>query len=114
MSEIQQGDNARRIAQVNDLLKLPAETEWAEFKHNNADPDRIGRTVAALSNSARLTDQAFAYMVWGIEDATRRILGTTFVPAVARHSGTLGQPLELWLRNAIKPDTNIEFFTVRY
>jgi ATP-dependent DNA helicase RecG len=114
MTELQQDDNARRIAQVNDLLKLPAETEWAEFKHNNIDPERMGRTISALSNSARLTDQAFAYMVWGIEDGTRKIVGTSFVPVVARHSGTLGQPLELWLRNQIKPDTNIEFFTVKY
>ncbi len=31
-----------RISLVHELRKLPQETEWVEFKKNNADPERIG------------------------------------------------------------------------
>ena len=29
---------------VRELAKLPTETEWVEFKHNNADPMRLPST----------------------------------------------------------------------
>jgi hypothetical protein len=37
-----------------ELLALPNETEWTEFKENVSDPDLIGKRVAALANSAAL------------------------------------------------------------
>lgn len=37
---------------VNELRKLPTETQWLEFKHNNYTPDMIGRDISALANSA--------------------------------------------------------------
>ena len=27
---------------INELRKLPNETQWVEFKHNNYDPEMIG------------------------------------------------------------------------
>ena len=36
------------------LLALPQESEWVEFKHNNADPEEIGEYVSARANSAAL------------------------------------------------------------
>jgi len=52
---------------VNELRKLPRETEWVEFKHNNANPDMIGERLSALANSAALEGKTNAYVVWGIE-----------------------------------------------
>ena len=37
---------------VNELRKLPTETQWLEFKHNNYTPDMIGKDISALANSA--------------------------------------------------------------
>src|SRR2546427_4307377 len=51
-----------------ELLGLPHETEWVEWKHNNSDPAMIGEYLSALSNSAALHGRETAYMVWGIED----------------------------------------------
>ena len=62
------------ISLVNELRKLPQETEWVEFKENNADPQDIGEYLSALANSAALSGKAFAYMVWGIENASHRIV----------------------------------------
>ena len=51
---------------VRELCKLPAETEWVEFKKNKAEPEDIGEYLSALANSAALPGKAFAYLVWGV------------------------------------------------
>ena len=37
---------------VNELRKLPNETQWLKFKHNNYEPDMIGQNSSALANSS--------------------------------------------------------------
>ena len=32
---------------VNELRKLPNETQWLEFKHNNYEPAMIGQDISA-------------------------------------------------------------------
>ena len=59
------------------LANLDSETEWVEFKQNNADPDEVGQYVSALANSAMLHDQQRAYIVFGISDAAHELVGTT-------------------------------------
>lgn len=86
------------------LAKNTTENECLEFKHSNSDPDRIGRDISALSNSAALLGHTNAYKIWGIDDATHRIIGTTFNPKMV----TIGnQELELWLRQHLSD--NVEF-----
>jgi len=65
---------------INELLKLPKECEWVEFKHNNSNKEDIGTYISCLSNSATLVGKSFAYVVWGIDDASHDILGTSFNP----------------------------------
>jgi ATP-dependent DNA helicase RecG len=60
------------FAIVEDLRQHDAEANWFEFKVNNEDPERIGRTISGLSNGARLADRETAYLVWSVEDGTRR------------------------------------------
>lgn len=43
------------LSTLAELRKLPNETEWAEFKHNKAEPDEIGEYLSALANTAALT-----------------------------------------------------------
>lgn len=64
------------------LLSLPAETEWLELKQaaRNYPFDKLGRYFSALSNEARLKDQAAGWLVFGIQDKTRKISGTRFRP----------------------------------
>lgn len=50
---------------LRELCRLSNETEWVEFKHNNADAPMIGEYVSALSNSAALLGKQSAYVVWG-------------------------------------------------
>ena len=39
---------------VRTLCRETAERPWVEFKHNNYDPDMIGKSVSALANGATL------------------------------------------------------------
>lgn len=94
---------------VNELRKLPAETEWLEFKHNNADPQEIGEYLSALANSAALCGKANAYMVWGIENETHAIVGTTFSPPMAKVGS---EELENWLLRLLSPKIHFHFYPV--
>jgi ATP-dependent DNA helicase RecG len=85
---------------VLELVALPRETEWIEFKHNKADPQDVGEYVSALSNSAALLGRTRAFVLWGVEDGTRRIVGTEFRP----HDRTIGnEELEGWLSHLLSP-----------
>lgn len=94
---------------VRELCKLPRETEWVEFKVNNADPQEIGEYLSALANAAALNGKAFAYMVWGIQDQTHRIVGTSFRPTQARKGN---EPLETWLLRLLTPKIHFHFCEV--
>lgn len=61
---------------VNELRKMPNETEWLEFKHDNYDPEMIGKDISALANGAALKEKSCAYMIWGIDNETHEIVGT--------------------------------------
>lgn len=99
----------RLLALIDDLLKGP-ETATVEFKENNADATMVGRLVSALSNAARVQDREFAYVVWGVRDDDRTVVGTRFEPAAEPRQG---QPYEFWLTQRLNPDTAISFKTAR-
>jgi len=91
---------------VRELCKLPHETEWVEFKANNADPQEIGEYLSALANAAALNGKAFAYLVWGVEDQTHRVIGTSFRPATTKKGN---EPLETWLLRLLTPKIHFRF-----
>lgn len=91
-----------------ELRNLPTETEWVEFKHNNSDAQMIGEYLSAISNSAALESQAFGYIVWGIEDGTHNVVGTTFKPRQQKGRGN--EDLEPWLNNLLAPRINFRIF----
>lgn len=92
---------------VRELCKLPRETEWLEFKGSNADPQEIGEYISALANAAAFNGKAFAYLVWGVEDGTHRVIGTRFSPWVARKGN---EPLETWLLRLLAPKIHFRFY----
>jgi predicted HTH transcriptional regulator len=95
------------ISLLSELRKLPRETEWLEFKHQNDEPDEIGEYLSALANSAALTGKITAYMFWGIDDTTHDIIGTRFFPR-AKKIGN--EELESWLLRLLSPKINFNFY----
>ncbi|MCX6579594.1 MAG: putative DNA binding domain-containing protein [Candidatus Aminicenantes bacterium] len=65
---------------LNDLRDQPAENEVFEFKEANRGYDftKIGRYFSALSNEANLKGQPFAWLVFGVKDNGRTIIGSSF------------------------------------
>lgn len=93
---------------VRELCALPRETEWVEFKVNEAEPQAIGEYISALANAAALVGKAFAYLVWGVRDEDHAIVGTTFEPHAARVGN---EELESWLLRLLEPKIDFRFFT---
>jgi len=100
-------DNDYLAGLVHELRKLPRETEWVEFKVSKAEPQEIGEYLSALANSAALNGKAFAYLVWGVEDGTHAIVGTSFSLSKAKKGN---EPLETWLLRLLTPKIHFRFF----
>lgn len=101
------------ILLLEELVALPKENEWVEFKHNrgSATNDKIGQYISAISNAACLANQPFGYLVFGVKDETHEILGTSFKFKQAREGNA---ELELWLRNLLHPAIRFQHFSFYY
>jgi predicted HTH transcriptional regulator len=94
------------VALLHRLLQEPREGEWLEFKHNNCDPDLIGRTISACANAAMLADRDRAFIVWGIENRTKKRFGTTVRLGDLKKGG---ENLTNWLTRMVSPRLMMEF-----
>lgn len=66
---------------LDELRNLPAENEIVEFKgsvNDNFSTSDIGKYFSALSNEANLKNAECAWLVFGIEDKTKIIVGTDY------------------------------------
>ena len=68
------------IYETFDNLRYHHEDEVVEFKkaENSFSFDDLGKYFSALSNEANLRDKDFGWLVFGVHDKTRVILGTTY------------------------------------
>ena len=68
------------IYEIFNNLRYHYENEVVEFKkaENSFDFDDIGKYFSALSNEANLRDKEFAWLVFGVENKTRKIIGTAY------------------------------------
>lgn len=92
-----------------ELCKLKNETEWVEFKCNNTAPATIGEYISALANSAVLAGKINAYVVWGVNDKTHDIIGTTFRPSQQKKGN---EEIESWLLRLLEPRLHFRFIEI--
>lgn len=90
---------------LEELVKQPRESEWVEFKHNYHSDEEIGERLSALSNGACIHHQDYGYLVFGVEDATHQIIGTTFKAKTAKRKT---EDLEHWLLQRLNPRIDYE------
>ncbi len=71
--------NESNVALLDALIQN-WEDETVEFKEasNDFDTDRIGRYVSALSNEANLSDVPSGWLVFGVRNKTREVVGTNY------------------------------------
>ena len=83
-----------------EIIELPKENEWAEFKIDDAVSQDIGEYLSALSNSACLHNKETGYLVFGIKNKTHEIVGTKFNP---KEEKVGNEELENWLATLLNP-----------
>lgn len=68
------------LLELLDGLIARWEGEVVEFKRasNDYSSDKIGQYFSALSNEANLRDQASAWLVFGVDNKTRAVVGTDY------------------------------------
>jgi predicted HTH transcriptional regulator len=93
------------------LLKLPKECEWAEFKLNFKSEEEIGKYLSALSNGACLQNEPFGYLVFGIDDKSHQVRGTTFRPKLHKIGN---EEFENWLLQRTSPRVEVLLFEIIY
>lgn len=89
------------IYRIKQLTSEPQESEWLEFKHNFHSAEEIGQRISALANSACLAQQPYGYLIFGVEDQSHQIIGTTFKPNKQKAKGN--EDLEFWLSQRLNP-----------
>lgn len=101
----------RDIVLVDELLSNGTEMGCVEFKLNNENPEMIGKICSALSNVARIEQRDFAYVLWGIEDGTKKIIGTTFNPDTKTKGN---QVFVMWLSQMLAPSITFSFRNIMH
>ncbi len=90
---------------VKDLIDLPHETEWIEYKVNFSNPEEIGKYISAISNSSAMIGKKNGYMVWGVDDSTHQIVGSDF----DYEEDVNHEPLKHYLARNLSPSIPFEF-----
>ena len=95
---------------IKNLVKLPKETSWVEFKRNYYEGEMVGQRICALANAAVLDDRRVAYLVWGVDDETHEIVGTTQDFPTVKVEGS--QEMEAWLRQRFSRNADFRYDSV--
>lgn len=91
---------------IVEAISHTTELPWIELKSNNSDSQMIGEYVSALSNTATLFNQQHGFMIWGVNDKTHEIEGTTFDHSSAKVGN---QSLDLWIATQLEPQVQFYF-----
>ncbi len=98
-----------RITLVDRLMNEQPERDWLEFK-DGLDPLLLGRNLSAVSNSACMRSQSYGYVMFGIRDSDRSVVGTTFDPDHMKAKGD--QLLPIYLSTQLRPNPGFDTFVV--
>ena len=91
---------------IKNLCGLDSEQEHVEFKENISNEEIIAKTVVAIINSMTRQNIPRGYFVWGVNDKTHEIVGTSFSPSNKKVGN---EELELWLSKYIQPTPSLHF-----
>lgn len=96
---------------LENLCAEPRERQWLEFKHNWFEAERCGEYVSGLANAAILAGQQHAYFVFGVEDGTHRVVGTTIR---LDHEKVGNEPFLTWLGRSLDPKLTLQPLSFEY
>ncbi len=99
--------NNSQFKQLIKSLLQAQESEWLEFKKSNDNPDGIGKNISAISNSIALLGRDQGYILWGIDNKSKKILGTSFQPKKFKIGN---EELENWLSRLLNPKIDFRIY----
>lgn len=92
------------------LLSYKDEYEWLDFKENWFSKDEIGEYISAIANGAALCGKEYGYIVWGVNDATKEVVGTT----VNFNKDIDNEPYKHYLARNLTPKISFETIELKY
>lgn len=92
------------------LLSYKDEYEWLDFKENWFSKDEIGEYISAIANGAALCGKEFGYIVWGVNDSTKEVVGTT----VNFNKDIDNEPYKHYLARNLTPKISFETVEFKY
>lgn len=92
------------------LLSYKDEYEWLDFKENWFSKDEIGEYISAIANSTALCGKEFGYIVWGVNDETKEVVGTT----VNFNKDIDNEPYKHYLARNLTPKISFETIEFKY
>ena len=105
-------EERRASERLRQLLKDQAwENDLLEFKTNVPDFEKIGKTIAAIANSAALKNADCGYIIFGVVDKTLEIVGTRFNPDADLYKN---QHVPHWLSQKLYPQPHFTFSSFDY
>lgn len=96
---------------IKELVSYSQETEWLEFKLNFHSNEEIGKRISALANGACLNKKQYGFLIFGVEDKTHNIKGTTFKVKSATKGS---EELENWLIQRLDPRIDFKTYEFEY
>ena len=96
---------------LKELVSYSQETEWLEFKLNFHSNEEIGERISALANGACLSKKQYGFLVFGVEDKSHNIKGTTFKVKTATKGK---EDLEHWLIQRLDPKIDFKTYEFEY
>ncbi|MCH5172482.1 MAG: putative DNA binding domain-containing protein [Erysipelotrichales bacterium] len=95
---------------LENLLSLRDEYEWLDFKENWFSKDEIGEYISAISNGAALCGKENGFIVWGINDSTKKVIGTN----INFDKDIDHEPYKHYLARNLKPSIAFEVIEINY
>ena len=95
---------------IENLLSFSDEYEWLDYKENWFAKDEIGEYISAISNGAALCGKEVGYLVWGIKDKTKEVVGTS----INFDKDIDGEPYKHYLARKLKPSIAFEVQEFEY
>lgn len=92
------------------LMKFKDEYEWLDFKENWFSKDGIGEYISAIANGAALSGREYGYVVWGIKDSDKSVVGTDINFDIDIDH----EPYKHYLARYLKPHIPFETVEIEY
>ncbi|MDM8272893.1 ATP-binding protein [Ligilactobacillus salivarius] len=88
------------------LINRHDESEILDYKENMKDKKQIGEYISALGNSALMLHLSAAYLIWGVKDISKEIVGTNIKPYLEK-APKGNMPFTTYLEQYLDPKINL-------